>query len=160
MPTSTAPLRPRSRDHAMIARSMARASHGQRARNSSCVRLFHSIRAFLHASYLRLEHGLSHPSASRVTHDGLNQEGYLAEVKSQPLARLMPTLHRLRDTPQRDTPRIRKRLISIFADPTHGSAITADLRDDLSTLPSWMQFFLRDVIVERFNGLLDRQNGH
>ena len=61
--------------------------------------------------------------------------------------RIVQALHWLRDTLRSDAPRIRKRLISIFADPTHGSAITADLRDGLSTLPSWMQFFLRDLIA-------------
>ena len=61
--------------------------------------------------------------------------------------RIVQALHWLRDTLQSDAPRVRKRLISIFADPAHGPAMTADLRDGLSTLPSWMQFFLRDLIA-------------
>jgi hypothetical protein len=60
--------------------------------------------------------------------------------------RIVQALHWLRDTLDSDAPRVRKRLQSIFADPVHGSAITADLRDGLFTLPIWMQFFLRDLI--------------
>ena len=65
----------------------------------------------------------------------------------RPAMRIVQALHWLRDTLQSDAPRIRRRLVSIFADPTHGPAMTADLRDGLSTLPSWMQFFLRDLIA-------------
>ena len=65
----------------------------------------------------------------------------------RPAMRVVQALHWLRDTLQSDTPRVRKRLQSIFADPTHGPAMTADLRDGLSTLPTWMQFFLRDLIA-------------
>lgn len=60
--------------------------------------------------------------------------------------RVVQALHWLRDTLDSDAPRVRKRLQSIFSDPVHGPAITADLRDGLSTLPIWMQFFLRDLI--------------
>ncbi len=70
----------------------------------------------------------------------------------RPAMRVVQALHWLRDTLQRDAPRIRKRLQSIFADPTHGPAITADLRDGLSTLPSWMQFFLRDFLAAPESG--------
>jgi Family of unknown function (DUF6088) len=64
----------------------------------------------------------------------------------RPAMRVVQALHWLRDTLQSDAPRDRKRLQSIFADPVYGPAITADLRDGLSTLPIWMQFFLRDLI--------------
>jgi Family of unknown function (DUF6088) len=67
----------------------------------------------------------------------------------RPAMRVVQALHWLRDTLQSDAPRVRKRLQSIFADPTHGSALTADLRDGLSTLPTWMQIFLRDLITDR-----------
>jgi Family of unknown function (DUF6088) len=53
----------------------------------------------------------------------------------RPAMRVVQALHWHRDTLQSDAPRVRKRLQSIFADPAHGSAITADLRDGLSTLP-------------------------
>jgi len=66
-----------------------------------------------------------------------------------PAMRVVQALHWLRDTLQSDASRIRKQLQSIFADPTHGPAMTADLRDGLSTLPTWMQEFLRDLIAER-----------
>jgi Family of unknown function (DUF6088) len=65
----------------------------------------------------------------------------------RPAMRVVQALHWLKDTLQSDAPRVRKRLQSIFADPAHGSAITADLRDGLSTLPIWMQYFLRDLIA-------------
>jgi hypothetical protein len=64
----------------------------------------------------------------------------------RPAMRVVQALHWLRDTLQSDAPRVRKRLRSIFADPVYGSAITADLRDGLSTLPIWMQFFLQYLI--------------
>jgi Family of unknown function (DUF6088) len=66
----------------------------------------------------------------------------------RPAMRVVQALRWLRDTLQSDAPRVRKRLQSIFADPVHGSAIIADLRDGLSTLPTWMQFFLRDLITD------------
>ena len=56
----------------------------------------------------------------------------------RPAMRVVQALHWLRDTLQSDAPRVGKRLRSIFADPVHCSAITADLRDGLSTLPIWM----------------------
>ena len=65
----------------------------------------------------------------------------------RPAMRVVQALHWLRDTLQSDAPRVRKRLQSIFADPAHGKAITADLRNGLSTLPAWMQIFLRDLIA-------------
>ena len=51
----------------------------------------------------------------------------------RPAMRVVQALHWLRDTLQSDAPRVRKRLISIFADPTHGSAITTYLRDGLTS---------------------------
>ena len=65
----------------------------------------------------------------------------------RPAMRVVQALHWLRDILESDAPRVRKRLQSIFADPVHGPAITADLRDGLSALPIWMQFFLRDLIA-------------
>lgn len=65
----------------------------------------------------------------------------------RPAMRVVQALHWLRNTLDSDAPRVRKRLQSIFGDPVHGPAITADLRDGLSTLPIWMQFFLRDLIA-------------
>lgn len=67
----------------------------------------------------------------------------------RPAMRVVQALHWLHDTLQSDAPRVRKRLLSIFTDPMHGSAIAADLRDGLSTLPTWMQIFLRDLIADR-----------
>ena len=64
----------------------------------------------------------------------------------RPAMRVVQARHWLRDTLHSDAPHIRKRLQSIFLDPTHGAAITADLRDGMSTLPTWMQIYLRDLI--------------
>jgi Family of unknown function (DUF6088) len=66
----------------------------------------------------------------------------------RPAMRVVQALHWLQDTLQSDAPRVRKRLQAIFADPMHGFAITADLSDGLSTLPTWMQIFLRDLIAD------------
>lgn len=65
----------------------------------------------------------------------------------RPAMRVVQALHWLRDTVDSDAPRVRKRLQSIFADPVHGPVIAADLRDGRSTLPIWMQHFLRDLIM-------------
>jgi hypothetical protein len=62
--------------------------------------------------------------------------------------RVVQALHWLQDTLQSDAPNVRKRLQSIFADPVHGQAIAADLHDGLSTLPTWMQIFLLDMITD------------
>lgn len=67
----------------------------------------------------------------------------------RPAMCVVQALHWLQDTLRSDAPRVRKRLQSIFADPVHGPAITADLRDGLSTLPTWMQIFLQGLIVDR-----------
>lgn len=45
-----------------------------------------------------------------------------------------------------DYARIERRLTSILADPKHGSAIAADLREGLTSLPDWMQNFLRPLL--------------
>ena len=60
--------------------------------------------------------------------------------------RVVQALHWLQDMLPGDAARVKKRLQSISADPEHGPAIVADLRDGLSTLPIWMQVFLRDLI--------------
>jgi Family of unknown function (DUF6088) len=65
----------------------------------------------------------------------------------RPAMRVVQALHELRDTLESDAPGVRKRLQSIFGDRVHGPAMTADLRDGLSALPIWMQFFLRDLIA-------------
>ena len=64
----------------------------------------------------------------------------------RPAMRVVQARHWLRDTLHSDAPHIRKRLQSIFLDPAHGAAITADLRDGMSILPTWMQIYLRDLI--------------
>jgi hypothetical protein len=66
----------------------------------------------------------------------------------RPAMRVVQTLHWLEDTLQSDALRVRKRLQSIFADLMRGTATTADLRDGLSTLPIWIQIFLRDLITD------------
>ena len=64
----------------------------------------------------------------------------------RPAMPVVQALHWLQDMLPGDAARVKKRLQSIFADPEHGTTIVADLRDGLSTLPTWMQVFLRDLI--------------
>jgi hypothetical protein len=45
-----------------------------------------------------------------------------------------------------DRERIARRLVSILADPDPGTAIAADLREGLISLPDWMQSFLRPLL--------------
>lgn len=65
----------------------------------------------------------------------------------RPAMRVVQALHWLQDTLPSDARRIRQRLGSIFTDPLHGTAIVADLKDSLSSLPIWMQEFLRPLIA-------------
>ena len=60
--------------------------------------------------------------------------------------RVVQALHWLRDMLSNDHERIGRRLTAILADPDHGAAISADLREGLSNLPDWMQIFLRPLL--------------
>lgn len=64
----------------------------------------------------------------------------------RPGMRVVQALHWLRDMLSSDHERIARRLASILADPDHGPAITADLREGLISLPDWMQTFLRPLL--------------
>lgn len=64
----------------------------------------------------------------------------------RPGMRVVQALHWLRDMISSDHARIERRLTSILADPEHGSAIAADLREGLTSLPDWMQNFLRPLL--------------
>ena len=64
----------------------------------------------------------------------------------RPAMRVVQALWWLKDMLAGDAPRVRNRLASIFADPAHGPVIVADLRSGFSTLPTWMQDFLREMI--------------
>jgi hypothetical protein len=66
----------------------------------------------------------------------------------RPAMRVVQALHWLQDMLPGDAARVRRRLEAIFADPDHGPAVVADLREGLPTLPIWMQVFLRDLIGE------------
>jgi hypothetical protein len=60
--------------------------------------------------------------------------------------RLVQALQWLRSTIDSDYNRISRRLTAILADPDHGAAIAADLRDGFTTLPDWMQTFLKPLL--------------
>ena len=60
--------------------------------------------------------------------------------------RVVQALHWLHDMLKSDHKRIARRLAAILADPHHGAAVAADLRDGLSSLPDWIQSFLRPVL--------------
>lgn len=64
----------------------------------------------------------------------------------RPAMRVVQALHWLRDMLSSDHERIERRLASILADPEHGSAIVVDLREGLTSLPDWMQNFLRPLL--------------
>jgi len=68
---------------------------------------------------------------------------YLA---GRPAMRVVQALHWLRDGLNDDDGRIKNRLVKILGDPEHGPAIAADLRDGLSSLPDWMQRYLRPLL--------------
>ncbi len=64
----------------------------------------------------------------------------------RPAMRVVQALQWLRGTMDSDHDRIARRLSAILADPDHGAAIAADLRDGLTSLPDWMQSFLRPLL--------------
>ncbi len=66
----------------------------------------------------------------------------------RPAMRVVQALHWMQDMLVNDDERVRVRdtLRRLFADPSHGKAIRDDLRAGLSTLPIWMQEFLRDLL--------------
>jgi hypothetical protein len=64
----------------------------------------------------------------------------------RPAMRVVQALQWLRGMIDSDHDRIAHRLAAILADPDHGAAIAADLRDGLTSLPEWMQSFLRPLL--------------
>ena len=64
----------------------------------------------------------------------------------RPGMRVVQALHWLRDMLSSDHERIARRVASILSDPDHGPAITADLRESLTSLPDWMQRFLGPLL--------------
>ncbi|HEY2356112.1 MAG TPA: DUF6088 family protein [Phenylobacterium sp.] len=67
----------------------------------------------------------------------------------RPGMRVVQALQWLKDKVTTDGPQLRQRVARILTDPVHGAAITRDLRDGLSTLPAWMQDFLRPLLREQ-----------
>jgi hypothetical protein len=66
----------------------------------------------------------------------------------RPAMRVVQALHWMQDMLVNNDERLRvtDALRRLFADPSHGQAIRDDLRAGLSTLPIWMQEFLRDLL--------------
>ncbi len=64
----------------------------------------------------------------------------------RPAMRVVQALQWLRSMIDGDRDRISRRVAAILADPDHGATITADLRDGFTTLPDWMQSFLRPLL--------------
>lgn len=69
----------------------------------------------------------------------------------RPAMRVVQALHWLQDvlTNEEERARVTAVLHRLLADPAHGPAIRADLRDGLSALPIWMQKFVRPLILEK-----------
>jgi len=64
----------------------------------------------------------------------------------RPAMRFVQALYWLRDMLPSDDGKLRKRLLTILTDPTHGQAIQTDLKDGLSALPEWMREIVRDLL--------------
>jgi hypothetical protein len=66
----------------------------------------------------------------------------------RPAMRIVQALHWLK--PKLDTPdeyqRIQRRMKALLSDSKKGAALRKDLKQGLSTLPVWMQDFLRDLL--------------
>ena len=63
----------------------------------------------------------------------------------RPAMRVVQALHWLKDTQATDRPRVLSKLSKLLADPVHGDAIRKDLLEGFSTLPTWMQGFVREL---------------
>ena len=63
----------------------------------------------------------------------------------RPAMRVVQALHWLKDTLATDRPRVLSKLSKLLADPVHGDAIRKDLLEGFSTLPTWMQGFVREL---------------
>lgn len=68
---------------------------------------------------------------------------------SRPAMRVVQALHWMQDMlmAEDERARVTVALRRIFTDPQHGKPIREDLRDGLSSLPIWMQEFLRPLVV-------------
>jgi hypothetical protein len=64
----------------------------------------------------------------------------------RPAMRVVQALRWLKDTLPDDHDRIVTRLRKVIADPSRGGAIRDDLVSGFSTLPTWMQPIIRDVL--------------
>jgi hypothetical protein len=66
----------------------------------------------------------------------------------KPAMRIVQALHWLKPklADPNDKRRIQRRLAAILNNPTEGSALRADLETGFSTLPLWMQTFLRELL--------------
>jgi hypothetical protein len=71
----------------------------------------------------------------------------------RPGMRVVQVLHWLREMLSSDHERIAHRIAAILADPEHGPAIAADLRDGLVSLPEWMRSFLRPLLDTSSTGI-------
>jgi len=71
----------------------------------------------------------------------------------RPGMRVIQALQWLRGTIDNDHDRIANRLAAILADPDHGATIAADLREGFTSLPVWMQNFLRPLLYKSDPGL-------
>lgn len=67
----------------------------------------------------------------------------------RPAMRVVQALYWMQDILSEDTERqrIQASLLRLLNDPQHGKAIKEDLRLGLSTLPIWMQTFLRELLI-------------
>jgi len=75
----------------------------------------------------------------------------------RPAMRVVQALHWLQDVLGQDEERrrIAAALRRLFDDPKQGAAIRSDLVDGLSSLPIWMQEFLRDLIASAKSDIPD-----
>jgi hypothetical protein len=66
----------------------------------------------------------------------------------RPAMRIVQALHWMQDVLANsdERERVARRLHHLFADPEHGPVLRDDLRQGFSTLPIWMQDFLREFI--------------
>ena len=69
----------------------------------------------------------------------------------RPAMRIVQALHWLRDTMgQVDEDQVLiRRVTALLNDPTNGKRLRDDLKDGLTTLPSWMQSLLRPILAEQ-----------
>ena len=78
----------------------------------------------------------------------------------RPAMRIVQALHWMKDVSGDDDAAVRNRLLKVLRAPAHGTAIRADLRTGMKTLPTWMQSVVRELLEAASSDAASTSAGH